>query len=678
MKGRDRVVDENGFLTADKTLLDAKMLIELYDFEYLAVVNTLNQPLGVLSRKSIAEYVGSGLSMTTPIAELAYRAAPSVRRETEACQVLDSDTPVVFLVDAEGKVVSLITKQTLLRSNICRIETAEANLTAIIDAMDDALIAIDGTGKIVYCNSSAEVMIRECGGGSVLGSVLGDYLSLDGSSMGSLAHCGRTTLIATLAGRPYRVRAVPLRSRESRSGTMLVIEDISEHEVLRNELERTRRYSHALTTVLETAYDGIVVVDRQGIITMISQAYLHFLGLNEEDVVGRHVTDVVENTRMHIVVKTGLPEVADLQSIRGHLMTVTRFPIISRGEVVGAVGKVLFRKMDDLEVLRERQSKYVKQLARCRGQQETSWHSGFSFERIIGNCVAMSEVKRSAARAALSNATLLVRGEKGVGKELCARAIHAHSRRAAHPFVRVGCGTIPHDLLEGELFGDGGRAGKFQIADRGTLFLDEIAYLPLGIQSRILKIIQEYSAEQSGTDRNKHFDVRIIVSSNQTLEERVRLGFLRRDLYDCITAWSILIPPLRDRKEDLPDLVKYMLDKYVQKYGPVVEGVSEQAMELLQSYAWPGNVRELENELERAVGQLDSERSIQSKHLSDKIRAGESLEREMTLEQVIFAAERQAIGDSLRVSANSIAAAAKILGIGRTTLYEKMKKHNLR
>jgi len=687
MKGKDALLDAHGFLPVDKTLLEAKLAFELYNLEYLALVNALGKPAGVLSRRRIAECVQNGLPLTAAAAELANRAVPAVKSEDEAFQALDLDTPAVFLVDAAGTAVSLLTRQTLLKSYFDRLEATDANLRAIIEAMDAALLAVDAAGNIIYANGAAEALIAECGGKGALETNIGDYLPNESERYISLAQRSKTTFVTTLSSRRYLVRAVPLRGRKATSGAMLVLEDISEQEVLRHELEHEKRYSEVLKTILEIAYDGIIVVDKRGIITMMSQAYLNFLGLKEEDAIGRHVTEVIENTRMHIVLETGVPEIADLQLIRGNYMIATRIPMISNGEVIGAVGKVLFRKMSDLEALHVKISKMEEQLELYKGQINTANRSRFSFANIIGSGLKIAEVKRHASKAALSDATVLVLGESGVGKEVFAQAIHAHSKRAAHPFVRINCAAIPNDLLEMELFGyeegsflgarPGGKAGKFEVADGGTLFLDEIADMPLSMQAKILRVLQEREVEKIGAQTPKRVDVRIIVSSNQDLEERVRLGFLRRDLYYRISAWSLLIPPLRERKEDLKELVEYILDKYIEKYGKYIEGLSEKAMSLLHRYSWPGNVRELENELERAIGQLDKEWVIQPKHLSEKIAAGRHIERIRTLEEVTLAAEREAILDSLSLSANNKAAAAKLLGIGRTSLYEKMQKHNL-
>jgi transcriptional regulator with PAS, ATPase and Fis domain len=686
MRGRDPLLDARGFLTMDKMLLEAKLAFELYNLEHLAIVDDECRPIGVLNRGRIAEHVLSGLPRTTKAVDLADRTAPSTRSEDEASAIIGYETPAVFLVDATGVAISLVTRQSLLKSYLNKLKIANANLLAIIDAIDAALVAVDASGTITYANNTAHEILALCGRIPVIGSALGQYFPHEAQHYLALAQQEKTVFVTTIAGSQHLVRAVPLRGLDPATGAVLVLEDVSEREALKHDMEKAQQCSDILRRVLDIAYDAIVVVDRNGIITMISQAYLNFLQLKEQDAIGRHITEVVENTRLHIVLETGVPEIAELQLTRGHTMIATRIPMISNGEIVGAVGKVLFRDKDDLEAMRNKITRMEEQLELYKGQFNKAYRARFTFANIIGTSRALTEVKRNATRAALSDATLLILGESGVGKEVFAQAIHAHSRRATHPFVRVNCAAIPADLLELEFFGyeegsflgarRGGKAGKFEIANGGTLFLDEIADMPLSLQAKILGALQEREVEKIGAETPTRFDVRIIVSSNQDLEERVRLGFLRRDLYYRISAWSLSIPPLRERKEDIPALTKHILDKYIRKYGKYIEGVSAMAMSLLYSYSWPGNVRELENEIERAIGQMDKASVMHPEHLSEKITLGK-IERAKTLAEAVVAAEREAILDALRQAANNRAAAAQILGVSRTCLYEKMLKHSL-
>ena len=308
MKGKDALLDALGFLPANKTLLEAKLAFELYNLEYLAIVDAERTPVGVLGQRHIAELVHGGLPLTTRVTELEYRAAPCVRSEDEAYPIIDYETPAVFLVDALGQAVGLVTRQTLLRSYLSKLEVANANFRAIIEVIDAVLIAVDTRGTIVYANSAAESLIVSCSGRHALGTSVPDCFPSDAKSHLDQTQREKVIFVSTLAGRTFLVRGVPLRRQESHTGAMLVLEDISEQEACKTELEEERRHSDILKTILEIAYDGIVVVDKHGLITMMSQAYLNFLGLKQENVIGRHVTDVVENTRMHIVLQRGFPK----------------------------------------------------------------------------------------------------------------------------------------------------------------------------------------------------------------------------------------------------------------------------------------------------------------------------------------------------------------------------------
>ena len=249
----------------------------------------------------------------------------------------------------------------------------------------------------------------------------------------------------------------------------------------------------------------------------------------------------------------------------------------------------------------------------------------------------------------------------------------------------MNCAAIPNELMETEFFGYeegtfpgakvGGKIGKFEAADGGTIFLDEIADMPLPMQAKILRVLQEREIEKIGAVSPQKVDVRVIVSSNQDLEERARTGRLRQDLYYRINAWTLTIPPLRQRKEDIEDLVEHILDKYSHKHGKYVEKVSERAMALLYKYSWPGNVRELENEIARSVGLLDNGWVVLPEHLSEKITGAVAPPAIRPLEEVLLAAEKQALADSLQICAQNKSCAAKLLGISRSSLYEKLLKH---
>ena len=284
---------------------------------------------------------------------------------------------------------------------------------------------------------------------------------------------------------------------------------------------------------------------------------------------------------------------------------------------------------------------------------------------------------------------MLIQGESGTGKELIARAIHYHSKkRADKPFVAVNCTALPESLLESELFGhekgsftgaQAKRIGKFEQAHTGTIFLDEIGLMSPATQAKVLRVIQERTFERVGGSEMIKVDVRIISATNRDLEEAMRENEFREDLYYRLSVFPIKLPPLRDKKEDIPLLSAFFLKKYSEQEDKNVEGISPDALELLMAYNWPGNVRELENAIERAVV-LSSTNQINAKDLPVAVRAiGEKkiYESDNTLSSWIEKLEQEALTQALLENEGNISKTAKKLGIGRATIYRKAKKYGL-
>jgi len=236
--------------------------------------------------------------------------------------------------------------------------------------------------------------------------------------------------------------------------------------------------------------------------------------------------------------------------------------------------------------------------------------SRYKFDEIVGSSGKMHDVYKVIERVANSNATILVRGESGTGKELVARAIHYNSSRAAKPFIAVSCAALPETLLESELFGHekgaftgavGQKAGRFELANQGTLFLDEIAEVSLSMQVKLLRVLQERKFERIGGTKTLSMDVRMIAATNRNLEEAVAMSEFREDLYYRLQVIQVFLPPLRDRREDIPPLVEHFVEKFNTENGRNIKFASPECMDLLMKYDWPGNIRELENAIERGV-----------------------------------------------------------------------------
>jgi Nif-specific regulatory protein len=299
----------------------------------------------------------------------------------------------------------------------------------------------------------------------------------------------------------------------------------------------------------------------------------------------------------------------------------------------------------------------------------------------------MQEVYAQVAQVARTNTTVLIRGESGTGKELIARAIHYNSLRADQPFIKVSCAALPESLIEAELFGyEKGaftgaytrKKGRFELADRGTLFLDEVGDLPLSVQVKLLRVLQEREFERLGGTETIKVDVRLIAATNRDLEQAMREGTFREDLYYRLNVFTIFLPPLRERKSDIPLLADHFLEKYARLHGKDIRRISTPAIDMLMSYHWPGNVRELENCIERAV--LVCEGSvIHSHHLPPTLQTAEASGTvpRLSLGEAVAAYEKDLILDALKTTRGNISRAARLLNTTKRILGYKVKKYGI-
>ena len=334
------------------------------------------------------------------------------------------------------------------------------------------------------------------------------------------------------------------------------------------------------------------------------------------------------------------------------------------------------------------------EVSRLQGQLK----SKYSFKQIIGNSKSMQDVFRSLERVVEANVTVSIRGESGTGKELLARSIHFNGHRKQKAFVAVNCAAIPESLLESELFGHekgaftgaiARRAGKFEQADGGTLFLDEIGDMPHSTQVKILRVLQERQFQRVGGTETVEVDVRVISATNKNLEEEMKKGNFREDLYYRINVYPIFVPPLRKRREDIPALAAFFLGKYNKEYRRKVKAILPQTLDYLMNYEWPGNVRELENILERSFLHA-SDGVLAAEHLpititsfKEDLNSGDSfinLKKVVSLTRQITPLkdlEKEVLQQAIKLTNYNMSNAALELGIGRTTLYRKLEKYGI-
>ncbi|NWQ42433.1 sigma 54-interacting transcriptional regulator [Bacillus sp. EB106-08-02-XG196] len=459
---------------------------------------------------------------------------------------------------------------------------------------------------------------------------------------------------------------------------------------------------HWIEEIINLAGERIVVVDREGVILYINAAYCEFLGTTVEKAVGKPVQDVIENSRMHIVAKTGQKELAALQPINGSDMIANRYPLIIDGELVGAVGTVMFRNPEDWLVYKNKIQHLVEEVNYYKTKAEKKVKSKYYFRHLIGNSPSFTAVKKLAERVSNSQSAVLLLGESGTGKELFASAIHNNSTRVSFPYVPINCASIPEHLLESELFGyddgaftgakKGGKKGQFQIANLGTIFLDEIGDMPLSMQSKLLRVLQEREIFPVGGQKSIPVDVRIIAATHRNLEKMVEEGTFRQDLYYRLNVIKIEIPPLRERKGDIALLSINLLEKLERKFYRKGIKLSAEVVERLNQHKWQGNIRELENVLERSINVLDGD-TIEIAHLPLYLRDYEEVSVPkisnvnesvnvadmpvQSLKDTLAQVEKQAILNALSIANGNKLEAARLLEVGKTKFYEKCKIYSI-
>ena len=494
---------------------------------------------------------------------------------------------------------------------------------------------------------------------------------------------------------------------------------------------------------------GMMVVDRAHRVVWISEGYKRFLPAlgfaGEDEFVGRRVEEVVPNTLLAQVIDSGRPIMVDLLSNKAGTFLVSRVPLRdAAGQVIGALGMVLMDHPEStMQPLMAKFARLQRELESAQrelvAEQTRSRRPKYTIAGYIGASPAALEVKRQARRVAGTESTVLLLGETGSGKELLAHAIHAASARAARPFVGMNIAAVPDNLLEAEFFGvvagaytgaeRKGRDGKFRVADGGTLFLDEIGDMPLALQAKLLRVLQEKEVEPLGSNRVLQVDVRVIAATSRDLESMVATGSFRADLYYRLHVLPIRLPPLRERLADIEALAEALLDDIARRSGLAHKGLSSGALDRLSDHHWPGNIRELRNVLEQAALMTDS-MVLETADIAAAMGAGlgpvrvaagvaaevaaglrpsaDSLttpqdaaplpspavalpaaaadaplqgpsDREgavsvpaKTLPQAIAELEESAIAQALAATGGNKAAAAQRLGIARATLYEKL------
>ncbi|SDF23776.1 sigma-54-dependent Fis family transcriptional regulator [Sporomusa acidovorans] len=679
------------FMTPNPHVLDKKVqlkevvnLFYKYKLEAAPVVNEDRRLCGLVTRTDIIDTMMNHLPTSISVESFMTKSVVTIHSDNtleEAWQIPITHLPVV---DYEDKIIGLLNRQDFVKIFYDSLSQYKCTVEQLSELSYSGVICINLYGIITQINDVAARLVGVTKD-AALGRVVSDIIP--NTRLMKVITTGKKDLNATIEinGQQLTVNRTPICEGYKIVGALAIIQDIPANDNYEKEkVTMMAAKLEILEQVFSSLRQGLIVVDTNNVIRLVNSAYEEIMGIPRKDLLNHKAQDAVENSRMHIVLKTGVPEIDDMQSVNGRHIIAQRLPFFKNGKVVGAIGEAVFKDISQVEQLLERNKNIIEQNpAKKRIKSDNLQPHLMTFENIIGQSSKMIRVKNLAAKIAATDTTVLIQGESGTGKDLFAQAIHNASNRSNKPLVAINCAAIPAELLEAELFGydegaftgarKGGKKGKFEVAEGGTLFLDEIGDMPLVMQAKLLRVMQNKTFEHVGGENVRVCNVRFIAATNKNLQELVAKGSFREDLYYRLNVVCLEVPPLRERKEDIREIIEMMMPVICNNLNISIKQFSGEAIEKMIAYQWPGNIRELINALEQLAATVEG-MTIVPKQLPGSVLQlegqGGRLENEtMDESSKIWAALKAAHGNK--------AAAAKILGIHRSTLYEKLKKYSI-
>jgi PAS domain S-box-containing protein len=691
-------------LLPSHSLRNAIELMKDTRWPILPVTDEEGKLAGVFTRSHLFQMLLEEKPLETPIE--AYMRTNAVALPTDTPYdviekyVFHSRVGTGIVFDREEKVVGVFTKADMIMTLFRSTHSLKEQLQAILRTSQLGAVMTDQNLVITYTNEKFVRMLHH-NPTEIIGSNLTELIpiSLDAEGVEWQSHI-------TVGQHRTIARASTYKKETGEVGYILLFQEVSDVEHLAEELQTVKMWKGLFESVIDHAYDGIVMINESAKVTFINPPLLELFGLEMEASLHKSIDKLLPQLELSKMLKIGVADTSPIKEEYGIKYIVHRIPIVSDGQIVGAIGKVMFRQLHEVQEQLKRMERSTQQISNAHPNKSSAISSRFTLDTIITQDEQMDKLKKSAVQAAKGKSTILIRGESGTGKELFAQGIHQESNREMGPFVTVNCAAIPEHLLESEFFGyeegaftgakQKGKLGKFDLANGGTLFLDEIGDMSLQLQTKMLRVIQEREYYRVGGTECIQVDVRIIAATNRALEEMVENRSFREDLFYRLNVISFVIPPLRKRETDIPLLTKYFLRELNQSLGTSVTGVEQEVEEALLHHNWRGNVRELRNVLERGAtfaqhgkitlndlpDYLLKKLEHQSKGVMNSdnlvIRAGGTDHGSTTAKQLdLKSIEQEAIRKALIENKGNKSKAARELGISRTVLYEKIKKYGI-
>ncbi|MCL6558798.1 MAG: sigma 54-interacting transcriptional regulator [Firmicutes bacterium] len=608
--------------------------------------------------------------------------------------------PVYPVVDEKGYFAGIISENTandLLRNSL---NFSRHRTEVILECTHNGILAIDINGIVTVCNSAAGRLLG-VDPKDVTGRTINNLIPMNDCILPRVMDTGQPEYSRKIVinGKTMFTNNTPLVMEGKIVGAVAVFQDINELERVSSELNSVRQLYNQLDTIIESSFDGIMVTDSKGRGVRINKALARLTGLDESHFVGKPIDDLFRKGIFgcESVTIKALQEGRTVTGVQyviptGKEVLVTGNPIYdTEGRVAWVLTNV--RDVTELNQLKEKLRESQMLTARYHAELSQLLVERLRHDIVIVESKGMLKVLNLAVRVAQTDSTVLITGESGVGKEVVARIVHNTSERVKHGnLIQINCGAIPESLLEAELFGyepgaftgarKQGKMGLFELANKGSIMLDEIAELPLNLQVKLLRVLQEQEVYRLGGTRPIKLDVRVIAATNKDLWECVQQGTFREDLFYRINVVPITVPPLRQRREDVVPLALHFLKEFKGKYG-VEKRLEPKALSVLEDYPWLGNVRELENVIER-LGVLCEGGLISARQVVEQLYRNEkkplppvAVNSLLPLKDAQEILEKELLNMALN-RCKTTRKAAEVLGIAHSSVVRKAARYNMK
>ncbi|MCB2187810.1 MAG: sigma 54-interacting transcriptional regulator [Deltaproteobacteria bacterium] len=671
----------------------AEYFLQSPDFNTAVVLDRDASVWGVVKRNDLFR-----LALTQDLTSLgleavltdSYQAASvsSLNKEWINSYLVRSTEDLVVL-DEEDKFLTLATRTQLAELNYHSEASKVQLLQAVLNTCHPGLVAVDRECRILLFNQTAADLL-----GVQAEEVIGRKVreAIPDSRLPIVIETGKpeTSRNFRIGTGSFMVYRNPIQIEGRTVAAMAQFIEGSRWEDPLREMVDITELTNLLKIVMDNAYVGLIFCDAKGKIRYMNRMYEELLGVGREETYGRHITKYFADSRVPLVIETGVPEIG--WKYRYHnqqTLVVHRIPIRTGAKIIGALVQCIFKDLSELKDMATKMDVLENKVASFKSQLSSLLSPKYCFMDILGSGQLMRDLKRQAQLFAQSDTPVLVTGETGTGKELIAHAIHSASARHEGPFVCINCASIPGELLESELFGyapgaftgasQRGKPGKITLANEGTLFLDEVGDMPIPVQAKLLRVLEDRKVDRVGGTHPVEVNFRLVAATNQDLGELIRQKVFREDLFYRLATAIIKLPPLRERIEDLAVLVRHFIKQSTQR--PI--GITDEACALLINHRWPGNIRELRGVVERALTLLDGAENIEPHHLDlmtpedmnqDSARVSS---KDFHLKRIKEEEERETIIRALQFCDGNKSRAAKLLKISRSMLYAKINRYEI-